>query len=110
MPKLAKFGEIPLHLAVKRDLAGARWPAFSDRWNDFTYRVEYILEIIESDTEDEDRTEYRGTQNIVEEHRADVLTSLLSDTRTDVIARDDDGATALHNVRYGSITSSDIVK
>ncbi|PQK16861.1 hypothetical protein BB8028_0007g00620 [Beauveria bassiana] len=106
----SEFGETPLHLAVKRDLAGARWPAFSDRWNDSTYRVEYILQLIGYDPEDEDDREYCRTRNIIEEHRADVLSLLLGDTRTDVNARDDDGAAALHSVRYGSSTSSDIVK
>ncbi|KAF1730092.1 Vegetative incompatibility protein HET-E-1 [Beauveria bassiana] len=106
----SEFGETPLHLALKRDLAGARWPAFSDRWDDPTYRVEYILDLIEVDPDDEDDTEYCTTQKIIEEHRADVLTLLLGDGKTDVTARDDDGATALHSVRYGSSTSPDIVK
>lgn len=108
----SEFGETPLHLALKRDLSGATpWLGFSDRWSDSTYRVEYILEILqEEDPEGEDDTEYHRTTSIIEECRASVLTSLLGDERTDVAARDDDGATALHNVMYGSSTSTDIVK
>ncbi|KAJ3496369.1 hypothetical protein NLG97_g2707 [Lecanicillium saksenae] len=108
----SEFGETPLHLALKRDLSGATpWLGFSDRWSDSTYSVEYILEILqEEDPKGEDDTEYRRTASIIEEYRASVLTSLLGDERTDVAARDDDGATALHSVMYGSSTSPDIVK
>ncbi|KAJ2984020.1 hypothetical protein NQ176_g271 [Zarea fungicola] len=107
----SEFGETPLHLALKRDLAGAtRRLGFSDRWSDSTYRVEYILTLMEEDSEGEYDTEYRRTRSIIEEYRASVLTLLLGDERTDVAARDNEGATALHSVMYGSSTSPDIVK
>ncbi|KAJ6786496.1 hypothetical protein PWT90_09714 [Aphanocladium album] len=108
----SEFGETPLHLALKRDLAGATpWLGFSDRWSENTYRVEYILEILREEyPEDDNVAEYHRTISIVEEYRASVLALLLGDDRTDVGARDDEGATALHSVLYGSSTSSDTIK
>ncbi|OAA74419.1 Ankyrin repeat-containing domain protein [Akanthomyces lecanii RCEF 1005] len=90
--------------------AGATpWLGYSDRWSDTTYKVEYIVELLqEEDPEGEDYTEYCTTRSIIEEYRASVLTLLLSGERSDVAARDDEGATALHSVMYGDSTSPDI--
>lgn len=51
---VSEHGETPLHLALKRDLYGPRWPATSDGWNDPIYRIENALDIIGLGVEDED--------------------------------------------------------
>lgn len=105
----SEFGETPLHLALKRDLAGHKWPACSDPWT-FWYTREYCLRIKPPVPKDENDSEYCTKLAALEKQRVDVLTLLLGNTRTDVNARDDNGATALHSVRYGISTSSEVVE
>lgn len=104
---VSEYGETPLHLALKRDLAGARWRGYLDYWSDTTYRVEDILNFID---DPEDDTEHHKAHSIIEEHRERVFALLLAHSRTDVTIQDIDGASPLHSVIYGNRESPEIIK
>ncbi|PHH92415.1 hypothetical protein CDD83_7484 [Cordyceps sp. RAO-2017] len=101
------YGETPLHLALKRDLHGAKWPGAVDCWNDPVWRIEVGFEVVELASDSED--EHAWTGAYVEEHRFAVLNLLLDHASTDVNAQDDSGASPLHEVMNRNRASSTII-
>ncbi|KAM3501021.1 hypothetical protein MY10362_005905 [Beauveria mimosiformis] len=105
---VSEHGETPLHLALKRNLCGPRWPAAADRWNDPVYRIEQALDNIGYDPKDED--EFGKTWDLIEQHRLSVLTLLLNKDSTDVNAKDMYGASPLHCVMFENIKAPNIIE
>lgn len=102
------YNETPLHLALKRDLYGPSWRDAPDRWNDPVYRIEQALDNIGYDPDDDG--EYGEVWDVVEQHRLAVLTSLLNKGSTDVNAKDEDGASPLHCVKYENNKAPNMIK
>ncbi|KAG8670707.1 hypothetical protein FPOAC1_003942 [Fusarium poae] len=82
-------GETPLHLALRRDLYGPKWPGIVDFWNDPDNRVECVLDYIELD---DDEDEYCSIQK----KRLAILDLLLKNPEVDVDAQDMFGISSLH--------------
>ncbi|WYZ42254.1 hypothetical protein EsH8_V_001149 [Colletotrichum jinshuiense] len=83
---VSEHGETPLHMALKRDLHGPRWPKFADHWNDPVHRVEDVLGYIDYNPEDE--VEYSSTAAMIEEHRSAIVNLLLDQELTEVNVQD----------------------
>ncbi|EXK77416.1 hypothetical protein FOQG_17876 [Fusarium oxysporum f. sp. raphani 54005] len=86
-------GETPLHLALRRDLYGPKWPGIVDFWNDPDNRVECVLDYIELD---DDEDEYCSTQDWIQKERLAILDLLLENPEVDVDAQDMFGISSLH--------------
>ena len=41
----SNYGETPLHLALKRDLYGPKWPGTVDHWNSPESKIEVLLDL-----------------------------------------------------------------
>jgi ankyrin repeat protein len=85
-------GETPLHLALRRDLYGPRWPGIVDFWNYPDNRVECVLDYIEADEEDE----HCSVQDWIQKERSVIIDLLLESPETDVNAQDIFGVSSLH--------------
>lgn len=101
-------GETPLHLALKRDLYGPKWPRVTDHWNDPIHRIESALDFMGYESEDE--VERAKTEILIEEHRLAILTLLLGQNLTDVNAKDGYGSSPLHSVIYEDSNAHHIIR
>ncbi|KAM5361879.1 hypothetical protein ACJZ2D_012824 [Fusarium nematophilum] len=92
------YGETPLHLALRRDLYGPRWPGIVDFWNDPDSRIEFALDFVElPDGEDE----YCSTEAWIHEARSAIISLLLEHPEVDVNAQDGLGISSLHIAARG---------
>ncbi|KAK2608980.1 hypothetical protein QQS21_002460 [Conoideocrella luteorostrata] len=105
---ISELGETPLHLALKQDLYGPKYPGFVDHWADPIHRIEMSLDIIPIHYDYED--EYQATKVLVNEQRLSVLELLLNHSDVNPNAQDSEGASPLHCVRYGEATSRAAIK
>ncbi|OAQ67814.1 nacht and ankyrin domain-containing protein [Pochonia chlamydosporia 170] len=101
----SELGETPLHLALKQDLYGPKYPDFVDHWTDSIHRVEVSVQMIPIVDGDDNDDEYGETKALVDEQRLSVLKLLLAHSGIDPNAQDSKGASPLHCVRYGEATS-----
>lgn len=86
-------GETPLHLALRRDLYGPKWPGIVDFWNDPDNRVECLLDYIALNDSEE---EFFSTQDRIEKERSATIDILLESPNVDVNAQDIFGISSLH--------------
>lgn len=105
---VTEYGETPLHLALKRNLHGVKWPDVMDRWSDPIYRIEGSLDFIDCGPGDE--VEYSEMKTMIEEHRSAAITLLLDHELTDVNVKDIYGAYPVHDVMYENSTSPAIIE
>lgn len=100
---VSAYGETPLHLAVAKTLKG---PEYTDSWTESDWRVEGLLDLIQSDDEDE----YAAMTDQIRDYRKAVLDTLLGNSRTDVQALDYKAESVLHKIRYGHYKSFELVQ
>lgn len=101
---VSEDGETPLHLAVRQDIHGREWASGNeDRWNDPDFRIEVTLDLI--DYGPDSKEEYYRTLDLIDQHRLNVLDTLLAHPAIDITARDAYGDSVLHCIRYGKQAS-----
>lgn len=100
-------GETPLHLALRRDLYGPKWPGIVDFWNDPMFRIEVALDYVELDDSED---EYCSTQAWIYEARSTIISLLLEHPKVDVNAQDVFGISSLHIAARGGDSSNSLVR
>ncbi|KAH7194669.1 ankyrin repeat-containing domain protein [Fusarium oxysporum] len=98
--------ETPLHLALRQDLYGPRWPSNADFWKDPDNRVECVLEHIDSD----DEGDYFRTQAWIEKERSATIDLLLECPETNLNAQDIFGISSLHIAAQSSHLSESVTQ
>ncbi|KAJ4318651.1 hypothetical protein N0V84_006739 [Fusarium piperis] len=103
----SEHGQTPLHLALRRDLYGPKWPGIVDFWNDPKFRIEVILDHVEfADGEDE----YCSTLAWIHEVRLTIVHFLLEHPKVGVNAQDVFGISSLHIAARGADSTDSLIQ
>ncbi|KAG5753138.1 hypothetical protein H9Q72_003802 [Fusarium xylarioides] len=89
---------------MKQDLYGPKWHNTKDLWNDPDNRVEYVLEWIDPEEEEDN---YYSAKAWIQNERSAIVDLLLDSSRTEINAQDTFGISPLHiTARSEDLTAS----